>query len=439
MDSIPRRARWLGVGALALVLVAVGIGFVVGSAGGGGSSRPIESGGASGSPTAIVPGSSASTGSPSSTTDQPGGSTAAAPTPSFVAITVGSASCAPGWVAPPSGNATFAISNVGSQSLDVQLLGPDRATVFAAIELLAAGTSANLTVTLAPGPYLWACVLDDVGPTYSAQETVTGAAVAGAPGFVPVTGMQLEQAVLRYRVTVTTGLKTLAADTDRFAAAVTAGNAGAARTLWLTAHLDYERLGAAYGTFGDFDDEIDGRPWGLPGGVTDPGFTGFLRLEYGLWHGQPLATLSPIARKLDQDVHALQAAFPNQTTPVTDLPIRVHEILENALQFELTGSENYGSQTELATVRANVSGTTTVLTALAPLLAPRNQAVVTAAQNGLADLAAMLDAFKGPDGSWTPLSTLTLSQRQQLDGQVGQLLEELAPIPDMLELAPSTQ
>ena len=34
------------------------------------------------------------------------------------------------------------------------------------------------------------------------------------------------------------------------------------------------------------DDAIDGSPDGLPDGVNDPSFTGFYRIEYGLWHGQ---------------------------------------------------------------------------------------------------------------------------------------------------------
>src|ERR1019366_8482967 len=131
VDSIPRRARWLGVGALALVLVAVGVGFVVGSAGGRAASPPAGSA-SSASPAATAPGS--------------GGSAGPALTTVIVAITVSGASCAPGWVAPPSGNTTFAISNIGNQSLDVQLLGADRVTVYAAIELLAAGTRANLSV-----------------------------------------------------------------------------------------------------------------------------------------------------------------------------------------------------------------------------------------------------------------------------------------------------
>jgi high-affinity iron transporter len=32
--------------------------------------------------------------------------------------------------------------------------------------------------------------------------------------------------------------------------------------------------------FGNYDDEIDGTPDGLPGGVNDPSFTGFYRIEY---------------------------------------------------------------------------------------------------------------------------------------------------------------
>ena len=52
--------------------------------------------------------------------------------------------------------------------------------------------------------------------------------------------------------------------------------------------------------FGAYDDEIDGLPFGLAGGVNDPGFTGFYRLEYGLWHGQSAAELTEAANQLDR-------------------------------------------------------------------------------------------------------------------------------------------
>ena len=90
-------------------------------------------------------------------------------------------------------------------------------------------------------------------------------------------------------------MQRLLRDTDRLDAAVQAGRLDEARRLWVPAHLDYSKLGVAYDTFGRFNDEINQRPMGLAGGVHDPKFRGFLRLEYGLWHGQPQATLAPIS------------------------------------------------------------------------------------------------------------------------------------------------
>ncbi len=76
------------------------------------------------------------------------------------------------------------------------------------------------------------------------------------------------------------------------------GNLATARRDWLTAHLQYETLGDAYGAFGDFDTEIDGRA--DPTGVSSPQWTGFFRLEYGLWHGQSLTSLAPVADTLNK-------------------------------------------------------------------------------------------------------------------------------------------
>ena len=49
-----------------------------------------------------------------------------------------------------------------------------------------------------------------------------------------------------------------------------------------------------------------------------------------------------------------------------DVGLRTHEILENALQFQLTGHDDYGSGTTLATTAANITGTRELLTILHP-------------------------------------------------------------------------
>ncbi len=107
----------------------------------------------------------------------------------------------------------------------------------------------------------------------------------------------------QYQAYVTGALPGLIAQTTALAARRRrGGDLAKARADWLTAHLSYERLGAAYGAFGDADGAINGTADGLPDGVTDDGFTGFHRLEYGLWNGQAAATLVPIAQQLITDV-----------------------------------------------------------------------------------------------------------------------------------------
>lgn len=349
------------------------------------------------------------------------------------AITMGAGACAPGWRAPPSGSDTFQVRNRSADTMDVQLLATGGQLTFAEIPTLGPGTTRPLTVTLAPGRYTWQCA-SLTGAVYESDPgRVRGPAVHATPGYIDIRPDDLSAAVDSYRDDVSAGLATLATATDELRADVDAGHLPQAQAQWLVAHLDYERLGAAYDTFGDFGDEIDGRADELPGAVGDPSFTGFHRLEYGLWHGQPQATLAMVADRLDAFVNGLVSAFPHQLTLSTDLPLRTHEILENALQFELTGDTDEGSGTNLATVRANVDGTSMTLNALVPLLTPRNPQLLSHLEQGLVQLGALLDTFDA-GGTWVPVQRLTLSQRQRLDGATGQLLEQLSIVPDSLRL-----
>jgi iron uptake system EfeUOB component EfeO/EfeM len=194
---------------------------------------------------------------------------------------------------------------------------------------------------------------------------------AGDPGILPITTTDLLGPAKQVQAYVTAGLDTLARPVGRLTGQIRAGHLGAARAAWLPAHLTYERLGAAYGTFGNYDTEIDGRPNGLPRGVHDPAFTGFHRIEYGLWHGQSAAELAGPAAKLNHDVRALRRFWPSMELDLLDLGLRTYEILENALQFQLTGHDDYGSGTTLATTGANITGTRELVTVLHRLLVPR--------------------------------------------------------------------
>jgi iron uptake system EfeUOB component EfeO/EfeM len=352
-------------------------------------------------------------------------------------VTVNGFSCAGSWTPPHSGQREITIVNAGSSVVDVTLLGAKDSLVYGEVEAMAPGITRAMTAVIPPGKYRLGCTYSENATVYSAVVTVSGSPVHDAHPYEQVTYNQMAPLVTTYRADVASGLAVLATDTDHLQAlVVSGGQPGQIEQAWLVAHLDYARLGAAYDTFGDFNDEIDGRPNGLPQGVNDPSWTGFLRVEYALWHGQSAATVTAAVDQLDTYVHQLVLAFPEQTTPPNDLSLRTHEILENTLQFELTGETDQGSHTGLATAAANVQGTEMTLGALAPLLQQRDPALLAATTNDLHGLATLIDSYRSPAGAWTPVQSLAQAQREDLDGAIGNYLETVSPLPDLLELTP---
>jgi high-affinity iron transporter len=349
-------------------------------------------------------------------------------------ITVSDSACAPQWQPTSSGRHVYQVSDTGPSPEEVTIVGPSQRTAYAELEMVAPKTTETMVAILPPGKYSWNCEADDGSDSYSDLRAVTGPQVAGATPWIPVTASQLAGAVELYRSSVTKGLLVLEADTGRLRTVVDAGHLARAKQLWLTAHLDYSRLGAAYDTFGPYADEIDGRADGLVGGVNSPQFTGFLRLEYGLWHRQPEPELARVAATLDHDVRGLVKAFPHQATDPNDIALRTHEILENSLQFELTGDTDEGSNTNLATFSANVQGTRMTLAAITPILKLTDPSLLKRAEAGIDQLAALAATYHHVNGTWTALQSLDTAQREKLDGTVGGVLETLSILPDHLDL-----
>jgi len=353
----------------------------------------------------------------------------AAATPNEISVSRGA--CGTGWQHPAAGRQTLQIHNFSAAAADVDLINPATGAIYAEVESVAPGTTRPMPVNLGSGSYAFRCLIEDTGAITGPVRRI-GGHVRGAAGILPVTANDLIGPVHRYQAYVAAGLGTLVRQVDALTAQIKAGDLRAARAAWLPAHLTYERLGAAYGTFGAYDTQIDGRPDGLPGGVHDPSFTGFYRLEYGLWHHQSAARLAGPAARLGHDVRALRRVFPGMEIPYADLGLRTHEILENALQFQLSGHDDFGSGTTLATTAANIEATRELLRILHPLLAARYRALPTV-YAWLGRLQGLVDAARTGHG-WTPAGRLSPAQREQLDSAAGQTLELLAPIAVIFEV-----
>jgi high-affinity iron transporter len=342
-------------------------------------------------------------------------------------ISVSPADCGRGVSAVQPGRQVFPVHNTGTRTTEVYLIDPADNAVYGEVEGLAPGTTRDLVATIGSGSFAFRCVPDGARAVTSQAFRVTGS--GGATGVIPVSEQDLAAPLAAYRTYVAKGLADLSGQVATLRTDLDAGDLVAARRDWLTAHLTYSSLGAAYGTFADFDKKINGTADGLPQGAADQGFTGFHRIEYGLWHGESADSLTGPAGRLVRDVTGLRTQFPKQRFDPGDLPLRTHEILENTLQFELTGATDQGSGTNLATAGANVAGTKQLLGLLRPLIQRRDPALLGTVDQWLRRTERLLQA-----GGTTPVGRLRPADRQRLNGTMGELLEHLAPIPDLLEI-----
>jgi iron uptake system component EfeO len=347
-------------------------------------------------------------------------------------ITVSVDRCGMGWSDPVAGEQHFELHNVDTRAGEVYLTDAKTGAVYAEVDPLGPGTTSPMTVRISGGSYAFRCAMEDEATVSGPVVKVAGTASPAPTPVAAVAQADLIEATQQYEAYVTGRIPTLRTLTDRLRSDVDRGDLVRARADWLPAHLEYERLGAAYGAFGDLDGEINGMPNGLPGGVADPDWTGFHRVEYGLWHGQSAASLRSATDALGEAVDGLADEFAHAQIDPLDVSIRAHEITENALQFELTGKTDFGSHSNLATIAANLDGTTAVLDILKPLLVPRypdlgtTTALITRTRTDLA-------------AAGGTLAALTTAHRQVLDADLSQLSEELAPVASILEPRRVTQ
>jgi iron uptake system component EfeO len=362
---------------------------------------------------------------------------AGSPAPNVITIT--NAKCGTGWQHPAPGVQTLQIHNAASSMVEVSLTNAYNGAVFARVEGVGPGTTRPMPVDVGSGSYAFACDGSAYGDRTGPVVQVPGHARGGV-GILPVSTSAMLAVTKEAQTYVMDGLANVARQTTALATEIKAGNLAQARVTWLSAHMAWEELGSAYGMFGPYDDEIDGTPFGLPLGVNDPGFTGFYRLEYGLWHGQPASRLTGPASTLNLNVRSLQAAYPGmELTPaltLSDLALRTHEVLENAMQRQLSGQDNFGSGTTLATMAAGIAATQAQLGMLHPLLASRYQNLPQL-YSWLGRLQRLVQAQKTSHG-WTPVTSLTAGEQEMLNAAAGETVQLLALIPPLFEANPNS-
>jgi high-affinity iron transporter len=354
-------------------------------------------------------------------------------------VTVTDTGCGKDWTSASAGAQVFTVRNSSGKSGEVALVNAGGGIV-GEIETIGPATSAPLSATLTAGTYSFQCAMSgSAAPMRSAPVQVTGTtSQAPVVAVRPVTLADLTPPNKLYQAYAAGALARLTAEVTRIQGDLKRGDIAAAKTDWLAAQLDWERVGASYDSFGDLGVAVDGLPDGLPDGVADKDFTGLHRLEYGLYHGQSATELLPVAGTLAADIAKVRKNLTSGDLAgdAANLPLRAHEILEDALRDHLSGVDDQGAGTAYPMTYADVQATQAVLSELGPLISSRQPGLVASVSGQAAALRKALLATRAGD-QWRPAGQVSLTQRQAVNASIGALLETLSDIPTLLEIRPA--
>ncbi|MGZ4452115.1 MAG: EfeM/EfeO family lipoprotein [Nocardioides sp.] len=379
-------------------------------------------------------------------------------------VDVGQAACGNGWTGGSAGPLTFALSNSAALVQEVQIQDVASRRIFVDVEDLGVGAARSVTLALPAGTYRFLCMGGADGRAFAGPSwTLTGDyRGATTPGVLPASELDFIKPVDAYSAWTAGQLSRLRGDVSALTTALRRGHLLAARHAWMRAQRQYLLLGAAYDAFGDLGDAIDSPVTPGVAPLTDPHLTGLPKLEAVLWHAKPVPagprsraakrararvtaylrqSAVPVARRLLADVTKVAATFDNPVQPSnTDMGLRSHEILEDALRFELTGRDDAGAHLTLFDVAAMVDATREVIAPLRDLLAERDpDLAVTDAW--LDRLARYVDTFhRAGTDTWTPYGRLSIAQQRRLESILSQTVEylsEIAVVIDPVQAGPA--
>jgi hypothetical protein len=209
------------------------------------------------------------------------------------------------------------------------------------------------------------------------------------------------------------------------------GSRAAAERAWEQAWGDYMHLGADYGLFGALEEELDGTAGGPETSPSDPGFVGFRRLEWGLWTGRPLPSLSGYGRRLVRDLVRLRKTLPGVKIDALDYATRGHEIVEDAQRDLLSGADVPWSHQGVLGTAAALASAEEVFRTLKPLLSGREN-TEGEVENWLIRLHDLFDEVRRA-GRYPSLDQLSEAEHERLDGYVAGALGALQMVPSTLE------
>jgi iron uptake system component EfeO len=269
-------------------------------------------------------------------------------------------------------------------------------------------------------------------PMLLAAGTLAGASAA-FPARAAVSPLDLVTPVAEYKIYVSENVQKLVADTRTFTDAVKAGDVAKAKSLFAPTRTHYEAIEPIAELFSDLDASIDSRADDHELAEKDPGFTGFHRIEYGLFALGSTDGLTPYADKLMADVVDLQRRIAGLVFPPEKVVGGAAVLMEEVAATKISGEEDRYSHTDLWDFQANFAGSRKIFDLFRPLIVKDDKAFVDKVEANFATVDKILGKYKTAIGFET-YDKLSEADRKVLAGAVNTLAEDLSALRGKLGL-----
>lgn len=259
-------------------------------------------------------------------------------------------------------------------------------------------------------------------------------AIAAGPALARPTAAELVAPLADYKIWVDEEIDALVASTQVFVDAIKRGDIEKAKALYAPTRVHYERAEPLAELFGVLDKAIDVRADDFEKKEADPAFTGFHRLEYGLFEKKSLDGLAPIADKLNRDVRELRASLKTLVVPPEKVVGGAAALIEEVAATKISGEENRYSGADLWDFKANVDGASKIHELLRPLTTKEDAALVKRIDANFARVNAQLAKYVAPGGGYVNYSQLKKRDRNAMKGSINALAEDLSKLRGVLGL-----
>jgi iron uptake system component EfeO len=344
-----------------------------------------------------------------------------------VIVTIEDNRCTPNEISVPAGRHTFTIVNKSDRAIEWEIL--DGVMVIDERENIAPGLSQKLTTRLQPGSFQMTCgLLSNPRGALRVTPTDESAREAAKPPPVAFIG-----ALAEYSVFLQLKAADMVAAAGALRDAIAANDLQAAREAYANARGPYKQIEPVARRFADISHDLDGQADYYKQAEQDPGFSGFHRIEYGLFAQGSTSGLQPVADRLVAQAEQLRDRIADLRLSPELIADSAESLLRDLAANAIPNGQDRYAHSDLQDLQDNIAGVTKLMSLIKPLAQRAAPDLVKNIDTRMAALRDLLDTLRRNDAP-LPYNEVSAEQKAALVENVTALADAVGKLNDAMGL-----